>query len=58
MRNGKNYNKSVYAKKEREENTFRSHLTEMKMKLFFVSLFLRSESEIQIPRGRDQEVKF
>ena len=28
------------------------------MKLFFVSLFSRSESEIEIPRDRDREVKF
>ena len=29
-----------------------------KVKWFFVSLFLRSESEIEIPRDRDREVKF
>ena len=29
-----------------------------KVKWFFVSLFSRSESEIEIPRDRDREVKF
>ena len=29
-----------------------------KVKLFFVSLFSRNESEIEIPRDRDREVKF